>query len=371
METIRTICCKLNPSEHQILHIEATMKAFAEACNFVAQEGREHQIYKQFELHKHCYQTIRERLSLSANLAVRAIARVSPRLKKAKTRNSTFTPTSVDYDARIFSLNTFNWVASLTLLSAREKIPLIVGDFQREALTGEKPTSATLTQRKGSYYLNIQIKEPADSPLEPKGALGVDLGIKNIATLSDGTQFSGTKLNSYRQKRGAVRASLQSKTHQQSSRSTRKNVRKCLKRLSGKEHRYQKWVNHHLSKQIVRIAKEREWAIAMEDLKGIRQSTNRKLRKSQRGLHNSWSFYQLQQFVQYKAQQAGVPVVKVNPRYTSQRCHLCSQKGVRKGTQFTCIEHGVMDADFNASVNIAMLGAELVIQPELSKPKVA
>lgn len=112
MDSIRTISCKVGASDAQIRHIEATMQAFADACNYVADWGREHHLSRQHDLQKACYYEVRSRFGLSANLAIRAIARVAPRLRHAKTRYSTFQPTSIDYDARIFRFIEGNWCAS-------------------------------------------------------------------------------------------------------------------------------------------------------------------------------------------------------------------------------------------------------------------
>ena len=106
-----------------------------------------------------------------------------------------------------------------------------------------------------------------------------------------------------------VRKSLQANAHK-GSRTTRKNARRALKRLSGKERRYQKDINHRISKQIVETAKANRQAIVLEDLKGIRDRTNKHLRKSQKGLHNTWAFYQLQAFIRYKAARASVKGVQ-------------------------------------------------------------
>ena len=366
MDSIRTISCKLRVTDAQTRHIEATLQAFADACNYVADYGRTHRISRQYALHKACYAQVRSRFGLSANLTVRAIARVAPRLSHAKTRNSTFQPTSIDYDARIFRLIEKDGCASLTLLDSREQLSLKMGDFQREALAGQEPTSATLSKTRKGYFLNIQIKEPLPEPDEPTGILGVDLGIRNIATLSDDTSFGGQTLNAYRLKRHTTRRSLQSKADT-GTKSTRKNVRRVLKRLSGKERRYQAWVNHRISKHIVETAKEQGQAIALEDLEGIRDRTNKRLRTSQRGLHNTWAFYQLRQFIEYKAARAGVRVIPVNPAWTSQMCSSCGHIGTRSRERFRCSNCGsVMHADVNGALNIAAVGAT-VTRPEYSR----
>ena len=144
-----------------------------------------------------------------------------------------------------------------------------------------------------------------------------------------------------------------------------KHSKRVLKRLSGKERMTVKIQNHTIAKQIVTKAKAERKAIAIEDLKGIRSSTNKRLRRSQRGLHNRWSFYQLQQFVSYKAQREGIPVYVVPSPYTSQTCSYCKKIGRRNGEQFSCETCGIQHVDTNAAKNIRALGLN-VIQPESS-----
>jgi len=260
-------------------------------------------------------------------------------------------------------------VASLTLLHKREKFRLKIGDYQRKALAEQKPTSAQLVKKPSGYYLHIQIKEESEPTSAPSGMLGVDLGIRSIASLSDGTQFSGRDLNTYRLRRHKVRKSLQSKVHKGKP-TTRKNARKALKRLGGKEQRTVKNINpggepHTVSYRIV--AKANHQAIALEDLTGIRQSINKRLRKSQKGLHNRWSFYQLRQFVEYKAQAKGVQVIFVRPAYTSKTCSQCYHMGNRVGEKFTCRNCGlVANSDQNGAINIAAVGGAIVGRPEES-----
>jgi putative transposase len=365
MHSIRTISCKLQVTNAQAAQLETTLRAFAEACNFVAEWGRTHQVHRQYALHKGCYAAVRQRFGLSANLAVRALARVAARLTKAQTRHSTFQPTSVDYDARIFRFFETDGQVGLTLVGGRQRLALKVGDFQRHALSGQAPTSATLCKKRKGYYLDIQVKEPLPVPDVPTGTLGVDLGLRKIVTRSDGISHAGATLNTYRLKRHRTRRSLQSKADTGTP-STRKNARRVLKRLSGKERRYQQWVNHHISKHIVEAAKEKGQAIALEDLTGIRQRTNKRLRKSQRGLHNTWAFYQLRQFIEYKAARAGVQVIPVHPAWTSQMCSSCLHMGARSREQFVCSNCGnALDADVNGALNIATVGVS-VIAPEYS-----
>ena len=93
----------------------------------------------------------------------------------------------------------------------------------------------------------------------------------------------------------------------------------------------------------------------MEQLKGVRDKT-KKWDKHQNRQTAGWSFYQLQQFVVYKATAIGICVEFVHPAYTSQTCHQCLKLGSRRGEHFNCLTCGEQHADVNASHVIALGG---------------
>jgi len=349
MDTIRTLACKLMPTQEQRAEIDATLTAFADACNCIAEVARSIHSSNKVKVQHACYQDVRDRFGLSANLAIRAIARVCAALKVKSKAHSTFEPTSIDYDQRIFSFREWDWTFSLTLLHSRERIETTLGDYQKGRLKGHTPTSATLVKRRdGMFFLHVQLKSTAPIPQTPTGTLGVDLGRRRVAVDSDARPYEATEVNRLRAHYPKVRRSLQRKGT--------KEAKRLLKRLSGKETRHMRAINHTISKQLVEKAQATQRQIALEDLEGIRQRT--KVRKPQRYHHHSWAFYQLRQFVAYKAQTAGVPVVLVDPAYTSKTCHLCGHRGHRSGLKFSCTRcNMVMDADWNAAMNIAAAGA--------------
>ncbi|MBW4570319.1 MAG: transposase [Tolypothrix carrinoi HA7290-LM1] len=195
--------------------------------------------------------------------------------------------------------------------------------------------------------------------------LGVDLGRKDIASLSDGKSFSGKDIEKVRTKYSKIRARLQYKASL-GTRSSRRRCRQLQKRLAGKDRRFQAWLNHNIALQIVLGARYFSYShIVLEDLTGIRERTNSQPRsREQRFLANSWSFYQLKLFIQYKANIYGVPVVLVNPRYTSQTCHNCLHihpvpgKSYRNAKDYHCRHCDWKgDADYNAANVIKQLGA--------------
>ncbi len=105
MEQTLTLACKLQPTPEQVAKINATLQAFADASNY-ANEFVPAKITNKPTIQSLVYQDLREKFGLSANLAVRACARVGANRKTAKLKGKPvkgFKPTSADYDARIFS----------------------------------------------------------------------------------------------------------------------------------------------------------------------------------------------------------------------------------------------------------------------------
>jgi IS605 OrfB family transposase len=366
---VLTIVCKINPTPEQVAKIEATLQAFADACNYI-NEVVEPKITHNVTIQNQVYREVRERFGLASNLAIRAINRVSSNRKTAKRMNKPvkkFLPTSADYDARIFSFREKDWSVSLTLVGGRERFLVDAGSYQKGKLSGFSPTSATLVKHQnGTYSVNIQVKNDAPSLQKSQGVIGVDLGRRDVAVTSEGESFSGEQITKVRDRYSRARASLQKKASE-GTRSTRRRCRQTLKRLSGRERRFQSWVNHNVSKHIVGRAKLNQCSIAIEDLTGIRERTNQQPRnKTERRRSNSWAFYQLRQFLFYKALGSGVEIVLVNPAYTSQSCHKCLHvhpvkgKSYRNGKTFNCGHcYWKGDADFNGANVIRLLGASV------------
>lgn len=370
MKQVLTIVCKLQPTPKQIDLIEVTLVGFADACNYTNQIVKPN-ITSSVSIQNLVYSALREQFGLSANLAVRACARVGANRKTAKVKDKpvkNFQPTSADYDARIFAFREKDWTVSLTLIGGREHIKLNAGNYQRGKLVGRKPTSAQLCKhRDGEYYIHIQIKDEAPAPTKSDKVIGVDFGRRDIAVTSIGNKWDGKQITELRDKHSRVRASLQKKATK-GTRSTRRRARQVLKRLQGRERRFQTWLNHIISKLIILSALSSKAIVAIEDLTGIRETTNQQPRtKTERRRSNSWSFFQLRQFLEYKGIQSGVEVVAVSPRYTSQTCHQClhihpdQDKSYRSGKSFKCGHckwHG--DADENGSKMIELVGAAFV-----------
>jgi IS605 OrfB family transposase len=207
-----------------------------------------------------------------------------------------------------------------------------------------------LIHRDGMWFLHATI-DAADTPTpEPDGFLGVDLGIVNIATTSDGHRTAGSRLNRYRKRQLRLRKRLQAKKTS--------SARRLLKKRRRKETRFATDINHVISKTIVAEAQRTGRGIAVEELTGIRARV--RLRKPQRATVHSWSFAQLGRFLEYKTTQVGVAFVQVDPAYTSQTCNPCGyvdKKNRRSQAVFICGRCDfVGHADHNAARNIADRG---------------
>ena len=168
------------------------------------------------------------------------------------------------------------------------------------------------------------------------------------------------KVQKYGKACGHIRrkySSLRRTAQKEGSKKNRHKFRKA-KIYKQREKHITKNINHHISKAIVANAKEQKASIVLEDLKSIR-NTAKAYGRSQRLSLNSWSFYQLQTFIEYKAKLQGVPVVFVQPEYTSQLCSKCGAFGERNGKLFKCPHCGHADhADVNAGFNIALRGRD-------------
>jgi IS605 OrfB family transposase len=187
---------------------------------------------------------------------------------------------------------------------------------------------------------------PDPEVYEPVDWIGVDRGIVNLATTSDGTNHQGRRMSRYRRWQARKRAELQKKH-------TRSATRRLARRAQ-REKRHTTYVNHKISKEIVSLAQRTARGIAVEALDGIRERV--RLRRDQRDALSSWPFHQLGQHLAYKAKKAGVPFLEVDAAYTSQRCPRCGHtERANRPTRdhFRCRRCGLAGpADHVAGVNV-------------------
>jgi IS605 OrfB family transposase len=333
---------KLQTTPEQLSALKQTIQTANRACDSISSVAWEQKTFKQFSLHKLVYQDVRKQFGLSAQVTVRCISKVADAYKLDKRCKRKFKSFgAITYDDRILSWQLEQSQVSIWTTSGRIKIPFVCGDKQRELLKTRQGESDLILFRDQCYLsATCDVAEP--EPIQSDGVLGIDLGVVNIAVDSDGTVYSGKTINNVRYRHRRLRTKLQKK-------GTR-SAKRLLKKLSGKESRFAKNVNHTISKQVVQLAQG-----TRRDLGGIRKRVT--VRRDQRATLHSWSFFQLRAFLTYKAQLAGVTVIPVDPRNTSRTCPHCGcvdKRNRPSQSKFSCVACGYSGfADHIAACNIA------------------
>ena len=305
-------------------------------------------IKNNIQLHPFVYSELKN-IGLPSQLSIACIKMACGMIKKAK--NKPFiSKTSIRYNSpRSFSFK--NNILSISTIQGRVKIPIKIPDYALKYFSLDIRESLLTKNYKGDYYFTFTFlkKIPTDLNLQER-VLGIDLGINNLAVTSDKQFFNSGKVKQAKRKFKFLRSKLQAKGT--------KSSKRLLRKLSGKERRFMTWVNHCISRTIIDSFDGNK--IIMENLKGIR-----KIRRGKNMNYwiSNWSFFQLQSFIEYKANFVGIEFVKVKPNYTSQICSKCGELGSRSGSFFVCHCGYSLDADLNASQNLA--------SPMLEKRQVA
>jgi putative transposase len=364
---------KLLPTPEQAAALAATLRAVNRAANEVSRLAFQRKIFRGYDLRKITYGWVKNDFKLSAQTAQLAIKKVvdayttlraniragnlgdkdSKRQVKAESKPIAFRLDAAQpFDDRCLSWQVDTRTVSIRTVAGRLREVAFTGSpEQMSMLARHRKGETDLLYRDGRWFLNATCELPDMPTADPAGGfVGVDVGIANIATTSDGTRHSGATLNAHRHRQRRLRRRLQAKAT--------KSAKRLLKARRRKEARFAANTNHVISKSIVTEAKRTGRGIALEDLQGIRDRV--RLRKPQRVTLHSWSFRQLGAFIGYKAARAGVALVYVDPAYTSQQCSRCGhvdKKNRPDQETFACTSCGFAEhADVNAARNIATRG---------------
>jgi len=338
---------KLNPSPEQHTALLATLAEANAACDAISSIAWQAREFRRIPLQKLSYHQVKASFRLGAQVLIRCIAKVADAYKLDRNVQRTFRPHgAIAFDDRNLSWYTDKQAVSIWTVAGRQYIPYREGEHQRRLLAYRKGES-DLVYHKGCFSLLAVCDVPEPDEQQMDGVLGVDLGIVNLATDSDGELHSGDQVDRKRQWYAHRRAALQAV-------GTR-SAKRRLRQLSGRQRWFQKDTNHRISKRLVAKAERTKRAIALEELTHIRQRT-RASGPAQRARHSNWAFAQLRQFISYKARRVGVPVVAVDPRNTSRTCSACGhceQANRRSQAEFCCVVCGHQaPADVNAAINI-------------------
>jgi len=348
MELLRTVKLKLEIDPSIIL---PTVEKYTKAFNYVCDVGWEDNDMNSVSLHHKTYKTVREYLpaQLSCSSRIKAAEALKPcldkRLKNKKVTKPHSQQCSIRYDDCSFNVWFDRDECSMSTISGRIKSKFKVAECYREYLSWKR-CNAELFIRNNSVFLNIVFKKVTDDFSIPENPviIGIDRGINQLAVCSNNKFYTNNIRKVIRRNR-RIRTKLQA--------CGSKSAKRHLKKISVKENRFRRDMNHVISKQIVQNVPENS-IIVLEDLKHIRKAI--KSNKTGRRELNNWSFYQLEQFLTYKAASKRILIDYVDPRYTSQKCSCCGHvdKKNRKYTcLFKCTKCGfTLDADLNASRNV-------------------
>lgn len=357
-----TTVVKLNATTEHHSALIQTLRTCNAACDRISKVAFDSQTFRQFDLHALVYHNIKAKTGINANHVVRAIAKVAHAYKLDTKTLRTFTPLGgIELDKDLLTWKVEPQIVSINTVQGRLKIPFVCSAQHKELLRGKRG-QADLLLRDGQFYLSVAVTVSESIPFEPQGVIGVDLGIVNVATDSEGNVHTGEPVKRVRRKYRRLRQLLQPKK----TRSARKHLQKARRR----ESRFVKNENHRISKELVQLAIDRQKALGIENLTGIRGRGNSFSRAFRTEL-NAWSFNQLKLFVGYKAKRAGVTLIEVDPRYSSQtcsKCGHCERANRRTQESFCCQCCGFQaNADFNASLNLkarATLSSGLMFREE-------
>ncbi|MFF3441673.1 RNA-guided endonuclease InsQ/TnpB family protein [Streptosporangium sp. NPDC002721] len=355
---------RLFPTPVQEAALADTLRLCNDAAALVSGVAWQMKVFRNYDLRAHSYGELKG-MGLSAQPAQHVIkkvadayttvrAQVRGKLRPPLAKPIAFRPDAAQpFDDRCLSWQIEVRTVSIWTTGGRMKgLRFACSDTQARALAVHRKGESDLIHRDGLWLLIATCDVPDADIIESDAFLGVDLGIANIATTSDGERHCGKHLNAVRHRNRRLRRRLQVKQT--------RSAKRLLKRRRRKESRFARDLNHRISKSIVTEAARTGQGIALEDLQGIRDRV--RLCKPQRVTLHSWSFHQLGRFVAYKARRAGVAVVYVDPAYTSQECSACGHVDKRNRPDqetFSCTSCGFAEhADVNAARNIASRAVE-------------
>ena len=398
MEQTVNIKVKLNILEPNVgMKFSKTMEQYRLACNYVS----EYLFNNNFPLNKNevqkvIYNTIREKFNLKSQMTISCIRSVIARYKTVKTqmarrpykyqdqntgewyrevRDLTWLHKPISFNRPQVDLQrNRDWSylssgqLSINTLDGRVKVEPICRGFNQYLDGTWKFGLAKLLKSSGKWYLHISAtKEVADFDKQTvKHVVGLDRGLRFLATSYDEQGktafFDDQAIMRKRAKYQKLRATLQAKGT--------KSAKRRLKKLSGRENRWISDVNHCLSKTLVKKYGANTLFV-LENLNGV-SFERTDLPKALRNQNKSWAFYQLEQFLTYKAHLHNSEVVEVSAKYTSQRCPKCGviKKDNRNHEkhEYHCDNCGYRSNDDRiGAMNIQLLGTQYISGQEQPK----
>ena len=357
--------------------LDVTMSVYRNACNYVSDYVFRTHDLKQFSLNKALYSILREKFNLKSQMAQSVLKTVIARYKTILENQNEWIKASFkkpQYDLvwnRDYSLTQNRF--SINTLNGRVKLSYFSDGMSKYFdHTIYKFGTARLVNKHGKYYLHIPVTyEVEESNItDICNVVGIDRGINFVVATYDSKHkygfVSGKAIKQKRANYSKLRKELQMR-HTPSS-------RRRLKAIGQRENRWMQDINHQVSKALVEN-NPKHTLFVLEDLSGIRNATER-VKTKYRYVSVSWSFYDLEQKLIYKAKQNQSSVIKVDPRYTSQCCPCCGH--VEKSNRnkkihlFTCKKCGYKSNDDRiGAMNLYRMGINYLADSQVPNTVVA
>lgn len=351
MESTITAKIRLYPTEEQAKQFKAVTVAYQDLCNVVSQWYFDnHFKVNRKKFNAEMYHALRQQMPELNSAMVQSVYRtVETRYKTVKTqlRQQPYHYQDINTGKWYQAYRTLEWLRkpiqfkrpqadyvrninysfvqkgtkiSMNVLGKRIKVA-----FNSNYLDFFDPNyklgTARLVQLKKHWFLHISVTIQSDEWTKENNqhVIGIDRGLRQIMTTYDERGktrfFNGRRVAYIRKKYYHLRKQLQSKET--------KSAKRKLKKLGQKENRWMTDINHQLSKTLVDHYGKNSLFV-LEDLTDVSFEKTTSNKEQTRDLH-SWAFYQLEQFLTYKAHLNGSQVINVSAQYTSQRCPKCGQ----------------------------------------------
>lgn len=393
MEAVKTMKLRLYTSDKDNKLFDDLTRHYAQTCNFISQYVFDHHFILAYQkLQTALYHTVRNEYQLKAQMTISAFKTVTARYKTVKEQLHQHPYCYRDqHGEKHYIQKTLDWLQkpvhfsrpqadlvrerdysflkdgrlSINTLDKRIKVRYVIPKCFESYFDGTwKFGTGKLVKLNHIWYFHIPMtKEIGDSfdPSKPAHVVGIDRGLRYLAVAYDEKNntryFDGQSILKRRERFKEVRAELQAKGT--------KSAKRVLKRLSGRENRWMADINHQLSKTLIQ-SYGNDTLFVIEDLTNVTfDSKNVNRSSDQNNQLRSWAFYQLEQFLTYKARLNGSDVLKVPAQYTSQRCPKCGrihkENRDRRKHQYVCDACGYTNNDdANAAMNIYQLGTMYV-----------
>jgi len=387
MKQVITAKLKLDLSQEQKMLLRETSLAYRDALNYVSQVAFENnRTSSANKLQKLAYYDIRDEYNLPSQMACNVCRQVgatyrslwtkvkqnSQHRKQGKTKKRyNGLDQAPQFVSRTCNLNygrDFSFVKEgISLITLQGRIKVSYSGSQKHLdliKSGEakaKGAKIYYTPSHKNYFLlvSLEIEKPDIQPTDIKRVSGVDVGQRYLAVETD----PQNQVSFYDGQSTIHQAKHYQRRRKSLQRKGTRSAKRRFKKLSGRERRFRADVNHQVSKQ---VAKSNS-LIGLENLTHIRERTNlrrkgktasRKQRKANRK-QTSWSFAELQSFIDYKAVLNDSLAIQVDADYTSQSCPCCGHTSKRnrpnKGLTFHCENcEFELHADLVGARNVAM-----------------